>query len=185
MTAIAFSTVIGPVAISCVVSEQHTSDIEISENPIETGAKITDHAYILPKKVMLDIANDNAAGSYDALKTFQESRVPFTLVTGLSVYTNMLVRSIEATRDKDFSTVLRAKVQLQEVILVETAYVPAEDGSSSSFTNPNGSKAPSPAKAGDAATADRVTGTVQSGDASATTVPADQGSTLMNRMFGS
>lgn len=177
MSVIAFSSVIGPVPVSCVLTEKHESRIEISEIPIETGARITDHAFVLPKRVTLDVADANAAATFNALVRFQESRVPFTLVTGLSVYQNMLIKSLEADRDKSFSTVLRCKAEIQEAIIVDTAYVEGGDGKGGQPGGKKSTKAatPSKGKAGDAATADRAAGTVQSGDASAVpAAPKDQ-----------
>lgn len=183
MSVIAFSSVIGPVPISCVLSEHHSSQIEITEIPIETGAKITDHAYVMPKKVTLDIADAGAALTYEALKAFQESRVPFTLVTGLSVYINMLIRSIEADRDAKYSRILSAKVDCQEIIIVSTAYAdgasgggaPGGDGSTKAAT-------PTSELSGDAATADKAAGTVQMGDASASAASAADSSILFGLM---
>jgi hypothetical protein len=179
MSIIAFSSTIGPVPISCVLSEKHESRIEISEIPIETGAKITDHAYVMPKRVTLDVADANAAATFNALVQFQESRVPFVLVTGLSVYRNMLIRSIDADRDATFSAVLRCKAELQEAIIVDTAYAASEAGDGKGG-NPGGAKStkaatPAKGRAGDAATADRASGPVQRGDApAAATTPQDQ-----------
>ena len=50
---IAFSTSIGPVPLDCVISEKPSSELDITEIAIETGAKITDHAVVMPKKVGL------------------------------------------------------------------------------------------------------------------------------------
>lgn len=181
MSAIAFSSVIGPVPIDCVVSEKHASEIEITEIPIENGSRITDHAFVLPKKISLEIANDNATASFNALVAFQESRVPFTIVTGLFVYSNMLVKSISAERDKVFSQVLRATVDLQEIIIVSTGYTqdPGESGEQSNSAN----KADSPTSqnTSDSATQDRASGTINRGDAGAQTVPAGQDSSILHQ----
>ncbi|WP_237616618.1 phage baseplate protein, partial [Pseudomonas monteilii] len=82
---VAFSTAIGPVPIDCVLTERHTSELDITEIAIETGSKITDHAIVVPKRLSLDVANADGASSYNSLVAFQESRVPFTIVSGLSV----------------------------------------------------------------------------------------------------
>lgn len=171
MSVIAMSRAIGPVPISCVLTEKHDSQIEISEIPIETGARITDHAYVMPKKVTLDIADGNATATFSALVRFQESRVPFTLVTGLTVYRNMLIKSIEADRDAAHAKILAAKVEVQEAIIVSTARAASTDGGSKGG-QPGGTKStkaatPTKGGAGDAATANRVSGTVTKGDASA------------------
>jgi hypothetical protein len=183
MPAIAFSRAIGPVPIDCVVSERHTSEIAITEIPIEDGARITDHAFVLPKKVTLDIANQNAAAAFNALVAFQESRIPFVLVTGLKVYTNMLVKNLSADRDKTFSAILRCSCDLQEIIIVGTAYAPGAstgDPNDPSGTSPNvNSQA-----ATDPATADRTTSSVLRGDSATSTVPAGTDSSLAKQIAG-
>lgn len=120
--AILFSSKIGPVKIDVVISEDHHNELGITANPIETGAEVNDHAYVKQKQVKLAIGSYNAVATYNALVQFQESRVPFVLVTGLSVFKNMLIRSMDMTRDKDFSTVLNGTVDLYEIIIVDTAY---------------------------------------------------------------
>lgn len=163
MTAIAFSNSIGPVFIDCVISEKPSAELEITEIPVESGARITDHALILPKKVTLDIASASAAASYNALVAFQERREPFTLVTGLAVFDNMLIKRIEPERDATYSQVLRATVDLQEIVIVETG------GSGGTRGQPGGKKStraapPSPSRSGDQATADRAAGTAHRGE---------------------
>jgi hypothetical protein len=173
MVAIAFNRLVGPVPVDCVITESHNSELEITEIPIENGARITDHAFVLPKKITLDIATANATASYNALVAFQESRVPFTLVTGLYVYTNMLIKSLKADRDKTYSTILKCTADLQEVIIVSTAYA-ADPTSESSGDTTNSTKTKLNSQtAGDAATADRTTGTVLRGDTGTTTVNDD------------
>lgn len=187
MTAIIFSNAIGPVPITCFIKEQHRAELEITEIPIEFGAAITDHAYAQPKKVTLDIADANAAASHAALVRHQESREPFTLVTGLSVYRNMLIKRIEATRESTSSRILRASVDLQEVIIVETAKT-AGDGDQDSKGQPGGKKSTKSAgaskgRAGDAATADRASSTVGRGDAGTKTVPEGKNQSILRGLF--
>lgn len=183
MPAIAFSRAIGPVPIDCVVSEKHESDIEITEIPIETGSRITDHAFVLPKKVSLDVANENAAASYNALVGFQETRVPFTLVTGLTVYNNMLIRRISAERDKTFSQVLRCSVDLQEIIIVETSTVADPEGNNQEGADGRKSKL-SRDRSGDSTTGDRTTGTDQRGDTGTKTVTTGTDTSLIKQLTG-
>lgn len=170
MAIFAFSTVIGPVPIEVVVTEKHNSTIAITELPVENGARITDHAFLVPKKLTLDCATSNAAASYNALVLFQESRVPFTIVTGLFIYENMLVKSIDAERDREFSQVLRFTAELQEIIIVSTAYTAdpngtAPDSGADAAANRKNTGDPVNANsATDSATADRAAGTVTRGD---------------------
>lgn len=193
MSAILFSRNIGPVPIACVIRENPSHELGISKIPIESGAAITDHAYIEPKRLRMEIADGAAAGTFNALVAFQESRVPFTVVSGLFVYSNMLIQRLEADRDAEWSTALRGLVELQEAIIVETAYAAAESGDAMSDGQPGGkdstrSASPSKGRSGDAATADRASGTVMRGDAPTSTVspssaPTGQSQSILKSMF--
>lgn len=183
MTVIGFSRAIGPLPIDCILSEKHTSELEITGNPIETGAEVNDHAYIKPKQVVLEAADRNAALMYNALIRLQESRVPFYLVTGLTVYKDMLVQSIDADRDKTHSAILYARITCKQVIIVSTGSAPSE-GSAQPSGNPGGKDSrgaarPSAEAATNPATADRAASTVQTGDnPTATVAPAKSQSIL-------
>lgn len=187
MSVIAFSSVIGPVPIDCVISEKPESMLEITEIAIEDGSRVSDHAVVMPKKVSLEIASGNAAATYAALERFQESRVPFVMVTGLKVFTNMLVKRISAERDASFSKVLKAQVELQEVIIVGTSYVADPAGDNTNRGNPGGKKstraAPPSANRAAGIAADRATGTVQLGD-SAVKAASTADQSYLSQMFG-
>ena len=128
MSSILFSPAIGPVPIGVFLSERHESTLEMTSIPIEGSADATDHAYALPDRVEIEVASENAAVTYQTLRDWQKARVPFTLVTGLEIYDDMLIESIRPERDKTFSNVFRGSVALRQVIIVETAYVPASVG---------------------------------------------------------
>jgi hypothetical protein len=121
MSVIAFNRRIGPVAIDCVLRESHNSDLEVTKIPIEFGADVTDHAYVQPKSITMEIANASAAASYNALVAFQESRVPFVVVSGLYVYYDMLIKSLSAERDSQNAYILRATAKLDQIIIVGSA----------------------------------------------------------------
>lgn len=186
MSIITFSPVLGPVLFDAVLSEDHESDVEITSNPIETGSEVNDHAYIKPKKVTLEVADNNAAIAYNALVAFQETRVPFYMVTGLRIYRNMLISSVRAQRDKDTSKILRATVTLREVIIVNTGAATAT--SSENTTEPGGAKSrksvtPSAETATDDVTADRAAGKVSRGDTPSVTVPEQKQQSLLKGLF--
>src|ERR1044072_4475068 len=113
MVAIAFSSVVSPLLLPVVITQKHTAELDITEIPIENGSRITDHAFVLPKRLSLEAASPNAAAAYNALVAIQESRVPFVIVTGLFVYTNMLIKSIQAERDATYSSILKCTCDLQ------------------------------------------------------------------------
>jgi hypothetical protein len=54
MAEIFIKTKIGTIMLDAVVSESHTSDIDITDNPVESGATMTDHAVVRPKGVSIE-----------------------------------------------------------------------------------------------------------------------------------
>lgn len=191
MTAIFFSSLIGPIPVSVVMRENHMSSLGITENPIETGASVTDHAYVNPKSLTLEFADGNAAATYNALVRFQESRVPFVVVSGLFIYTNMLIKSLSATRDAATSRILDGRAELQEIIIVSTSYTSSEGSANDAQSQgaPGGagstqSARPTSERAGDAVTADRAAGTTMRGDSGTVTPPANENTSILAGMFG-
>lgn len=188
MSVIAFSPNVGPIRFDCVISEDHVSEIEITGNPIETGAEVNDHAYVKPKQVTLDVADSNAALVYNSLILFQESRRPFFMMTGLTLYRNMLIQSIDAHRDKETSRILRATIVLREVIIVSTAATPAgASGGTNSQTggdNSSGAVRPSASSSTNTVTADRAAETVSRGDTPSETVSNESSKSLLKGLFG-
>ena len=107
---------IGSVTIDASIKEDHESNCELTENPIESGADVIDHVSMLPKKLSIEgVVSDSPVSyfeidpstgkistnfnffgtssrskdAYDTLIKLQESRTPFKVVTGLKVYDNM------------------------------------------------------------------------------------------------
>lgn len=193
MAVILFSGAIGPVAVDVVMREVHETRLGITEQPIETGAKITDHAYVEPKKLMFEFADGNAVSTFNALVQFQEAREPFTVVSGLYVYTNMLIANLSAERDATYSRILKGKAEMQEVIIVSTAYASSEgeSGSARSKGKKGGKKStqsgkPAKSSTTGSATQDRASSTSMRGDVNSSTVQNSSGAggrqSLLKRM---
>lgn len=184
MSVILFSGAIGPIPVNVILREIHETRLGITDQPIETGAKITDHSYVEPKKVVFEFADANAAITYNALVAFQEKREPFTAVSGLFVYTNMLIENLSAERDETISRILKGKAELREVILVSTAYTASEGeaNSAQSKGKSGGNKStqsakPNKSKASGKTTQDRASATSMRGDVNSKTVPDAKGAT--------
>lgn len=131
---------IGLIVPSVVISEKHTDTLEITEHPVEVGAAISDHAYRRPSEVvmqvgfsgggsLLDFLDTTSFGlsvglspkeTYQELLDLQNSRVPFDVVTGKRIYSNMLIRALEVTTDRTSENVLSAVLTLREVIITST-----------------------------------------------------------------
>ncbi|EBW3292694.1 hypothetical protein DPD00_13230 [Salmonella enterica subsp. enterica serovar Bijlmer] len=138
---------IGVLIPSVVVSEKHTDTLEITEHPVEVSAAIADHAYKKPSEVvmevgfagggsLLDFASNLTATSllglspqqtYQEILDLQESRIPFDVVTGKRLYSNMLIRALEVTTDRTTENVLSAVLTLREVLISQTQQVTVAD----------------------------------------------------------
>lgn len=153
MSIIFYNSRIGPIPLSVILKEGHTSSLGITELPIETGAKITDHSYVEPKRLELEFADQFAALTYMALVRFQETRIPFSIMAGLYRYKSMLIKDLRAERDQITSRILKGSALLQEVIMVATSKTQSEDG-----------KAKGNGLAEDRETRERTDGTTTRGD---------------------
>lgn len=129
-----FPRTIGPIPIDAVITETLESRLRITELPVEFGADITDHAYIEPMRITIEgIIGGGMKGrstggraiavaAWQALKQLQQSRTPFTLISGLDIHRNILIESLIPERDKDYSWVLKFTAELREIQIVSSAY---------------------------------------------------------------
>ena len=131
---------IGLIVPSVVISEKHNDTLEITEHPVEVGAAISDHAYRRPSEVVMQVGFAGGGSllalldttsfglsvglspkeTYQELLDLQNSRVPFDVVTGKRIYSNMLIRALEVTTDRTSENVLSAVLTLREVIITST-----------------------------------------------------------------
>lgn len=161
---------IGLIVPSVVVSEKHNDTLEITEHPVETGAPVSDHAYKRPSEVvmevgfagggsLLDFIDTSSLGltlglspkeTYQQILDLQTSRIPFDVVTGKRLYSNMLIRAIEVTTDRTSENVLMAVLTLREVIITQTQQITVADkadmkeGANTSAVINSGTKAAKP-----------------------------------------
>lgn len=161
---------IGLIVPSVVVSEKHSDTLEITEHPVEIGAAVADHAYKRPSEVvmevgfsgggsLLDFVDTSSIGlslglspqeTYQELLDLQSSRIPFDVVTGKRLYSNMLIRALEVTTDKTTENVLSAVLTLREVLITQTQQITIanksnmKDGASTSAVANSGTKTTKP-----------------------------------------
>ena len=139
---------IGELEFDATFTEDHTSDLEVTDNPIETGALVSDHAFMLPLRVQItagvsDIltpsgnpayggGSGRAQTAFQLLTELQKAAEPFIVQTGLKVYENMVCESIRTSQDRDSANILYFTASLREVLIVETestTYPPRAGGS--------------------------------------------------------
>jgi len=170
---------------SCIVTE---NPVEASQDPTKLVSQITDHVQVKPFTLTLEgIITDTPiyfpiygniqnfintvaafAGTstrsrqqYDNLLTLQRSRVPFTVVTSLTKYNNMILQSFTVERDKDRSNCIYFTMNLIQIRLVEsqtTNQAPTKPGIKDSATKmkDTGQKTPEQPTAAQAETTNRM-----------------------------
>ena len=130
---------------SVTIEEDHDDELIITQHPVEFGAIISDHAYKKPAEVRIRCAWNNSGSTYpvrgsssrqeplvssgyegyaravyDEILALQDSRKPFSAVTGKRIYRNMLVASVRVHTAPGSEYALMADITLREVILVST-----------------------------------------------------------------
>lgn len=127
------------------ITVTHNKQLEITQNPVETGASIVDHSYVKPATVTMKIIVSDAHASlvegqfsdswsravsaWNVLKQLQEDRIPVSVLTKLDLYENMLIQNLQATDEANTYTTLSADVTLQEIPIarVRTVKISAAD----------------------------------------------------------
>jgi len=123
------------------VLEEHGDDqLVITEQPVEAGATISDHAYKLPARLELEYGwaggsqqntgNDPAflKGLYQQLLGLQTSRTLCTVYTGKRIYTNMLIQGIALRTEKETENILLVRLAMQEILIATTQQVNLQIG---------------------------------------------------------
>ncbi len=135
---------IDSIEIEVLIEEEHTDELQITEHPVQVGASITDHSFKKPSTLVLrcgwsnssyaalkgvatslvqsggSSSSDYVSGVYSQLRKLQESRIPFAITTTLWWYPNMLIASLNVTRDEKTSSVLMVTATFREIRIVET-----------------------------------------------------------------
>lgn len=107
------------------------SELEVTENPVETGTAIADHSYVKPTEVtmqviMSDVHQSIAPGqftggwsrsvtAYKILKEIQTKRIPIAVLCRLGLFENMVIRRLQANDTADTYQALSATVTLVEL----------------------------------------------------------------------
>ncbi len=116
-----------------VLRSEHTSNVAITEHPVESGANITDHSYVKPAQLVMEVGMSDVATSYiegqfsggwsrsvqayKVLLELQQNRVPFSVLTRLKRYDNMLIETLAIPDDYTTRYGLKATATLREILV--------------------------------------------------------------------
>lgn len=117
----------------------HTSRLTITEHPVQLGAALTDHAFLQPRELIMEVGMSNVATSFvpgqfsegysrsvtafQVLKDLQALRVPIQVHTRLGLYQNMLIEVLSAPDDYTTLEGLRATVTFREILVAQVKTV--------------------------------------------------------------
>lgn len=140
----------GGLVFDATFEETHESELVVTDNPVETGVIVSDHAYMAPRKLILtagvsdislrgvnsqDAFSSDSSGrarrAFEVLAELQKLAEPFEVQTGLTLYRNMICTHIRTVQDKDSSGVFIFTATLREVIITfteVTGYPPRKAG---------------------------------------------------------
>lgn len=114
--------------------ETHDDVLVATDNPVEQGADVTDHAFKKPAELIVEVGYSNssiASGGdpgyvqsvYQEFLALQASRQPFSVITGKRAYSNMLIRRLHTETDEKTENAMFLHVEMRENIFVQTQTV--------------------------------------------------------------
>lgn len=135
---------INEIELDVIISESAQTSSIITSNPIENGADVNDHIIINPMTFNISgIVSDTklslistiaeftkesspSVEAWEELLELQANKIPFTLVTNLKAYDNVVLENLAETQDKNTSNSLHFTANLKEIIFVGSQVLTAE-----------------------------------------------------------
>ena len=133
-----------------VLRAEHFQELAITRHPVQVnannggpGGSISDHAYLLPARLTLEIGMSDtldrfnltdyssdpskSIAAYHAFLSIQARRSPLIVMTRLKQYENMLIQSIRPVEDYKTRFALKAMIVFEQILmgLVTTTMVSA------------------------------------------------------------
>ncbi len=161
------------------LSERPTFSSQLTTNPIESGSLINDHVIDNPDTLTIDgIISDTkvrilsgvqdiiergfgsaarSKSAFDLIKQLKEDHTIVTIVSGLTLYTNMIVVGFSPVRTPTTGKALRFTLQLQKLITVNSKVVELEPANLSDVHEDGTDQIQSTTDAGKQATKDAGT----------------------------
>lgn len=190
VTTMIVSPTYGQFIFDAVFMTNHSANATVTQHPVQSGASISDHAYMEPDEVSIDIGMTDTAASisggasrsvnaYTQLRVIMELREPVTLVTRLRTYRNMLITSISAPDDYNTMNALRASIVFQQVNVVSMSTVTVQEmvTSSKTTTNKTSASKTSSGKASSSGTSKNSTSSAKTASTTKTTKSTSGAST--------
>lgn len=151
-----------------VLDIEHSQRLEKTSHPVQTGADISSHAYLVPATCVLYVGMSDAmdaysngpanispwtgnpsksVSAYQTLLTLQAQRQPMTVTTRLRTYTNMVITDISPKEDYRTIAGLRCRVEFGQIRTATVNVTPASARANDTQTTGLGQVNPQPVPA--------------------------------------
>jgi len=139
------SNAVDSVSFDAVVTEQYTSESDVTEHPVEKGANVTDNVREKPKALRLNAiltdypvpgvqptfgtvsaaSKGRAAAVYEQLEKLKAAGALVEVRSARRTYTSMVISSLDETKDaKSGKGAVRFTMALRQITFVDSQVVP-------------------------------------------------------------
>lgn len=133
------SSEFGSIIFDTLVTENHHVSSRATSYPIEFGTLISDHIIKDPDTVSISgvisdtplnifAPSNRSVAAFNQLLLLQARRIVVTLVTGIKVYTNMAITSMDVPRNINTGQTLTFNIEFQKIIFDDTVQLELSQG---------------------------------------------------------
>lgn len=119
---------VGGVTLDATLSEDHEYNSRVTSFPVEDGGDISDHIIKEPERVQITgVVSDTplailssfnrSIDAFNRLIQIYDNRERITVVTGIRVYTDMVMTSLQVPRNVQTGQSLNFVIELQKIFL--------------------------------------------------------------------
>jgi len=123
-----------------VLDVTHSQKTNITSHPVQTGANVTDHAFLEPARLTMTIkmsdtkvstipsqfagiAYTKSVGAYRILEQLQQQRLSFQVHTRLKTYQNMMIESLDIQDSLETLYGLEVTIEMVEILVASEKIV--------------------------------------------------------------
>lgn len=122
-------TTIGNISLDATLSEDHSFTAKATQFPLENGSFVSDHVEVAPIRLNirgvisdtpLNVLSDfnRSIDNFNRLTRLFETKAVLSVITGIRVYQNMVMTSLNVPRDVETGQSLTFEIDLQEMRFV-------------------------------------------------------------------
>lgn len=132
------------ITFDATISQSHDGESDITDQPIEKGADLSDHVRPMPRTLDLEVLvtdyplsvrgggigepgfTGRAQGIFDTLDKMREDATECRVVTRLRTYDSMLVKAVRTVVDNKLKKALRLQITFKRVTIATSQSVPVQ-----------------------------------------------------------